>query len=374
VNSSKTYTFVLAAGGTGGHVFPAIAIADALRDSGKNVNIHFIGTRDKMEFIAVPRAGYPIHDIWISGFHRNFTLKNLLFPIKLIRSLLQTRRILKSIQPDMVIACGGYVAGPVGYIANKLRIPVVLQEQNSLPGVTNRLLASKAQLIFTAFEQADEFFPKEKTKLYGNPTRKSLLKKANSGAFEHFGFVAGKPTVLILGGSLGARAINETVRDNLDQLHNELGLQILWQCGTRFYDSLQKEVNIKAYPNLRLVSFLDNMNYAYGIADLVVSRAGASSCAELLVTGKPSILVPSPYVAGDHQTYNAKAMVENGAAIMLRDNELSSTFVQTLKNVVFDKEQLERMSLLAFSLAKPDAAEAIAHEIFELIDSKTNRD
>jgi UDP-N-acetylglucosamine--N-acetylmuramyl-(pentapeptide) pyrophosphoryl-undecaprenol N-acetylglucosamine transferase len=368
----KTYTIVLAAGGTGGHVFPAIAIADALRDSGKNVNLHFVGTRDKMEFVAVPRAGYEIHDIWISGFHRNFTLKNLLFPLKLLRSLWQTRGILKKIQPDLVVACGGYVAGPVGYVANKLKIPVVLQEQNSLPGVTNRLLASKADLIFTAFEQADDFFPKKKTKLLGNPTRKSLLKKVGDEAYKAFGFIPNKPTLLVLGGSLGARAINETVRDNLDVLHNELGLQILWQCGTRFYDSLVKEVPIQNYDNLRLVSFLDNMPFAYGISDLVISRAGASSCAELLVTGKPSILVPSPYVAGDHQTYNAKAMVENGAAIMLKDHELSKSFVSTVKEVIFDNDQLERMSALAFSLAKPEAAKEIANQIIQLIDSKRN--
>lgn len=372
MKQSKPYTFVLAAGGTGGHVFPAIAIADALRDSGRPVELHFIGTRDKMEFVAVPRAGYPIHDIWISGFHRNFTLKNLLFPFKLIRSLWQTRGILKKINPDMVIACGGYVAGPVGYVAHKLRIPVVLQEQNSLPGVTNRLLASKARLIFTAFEQADDYFPEEKTKLLGNPTRKSLLSKTDESAFHHFGFESSKPTLLILGGSLGARAINETVRDNMDYLHNELGLQILWQCGTRFYDSLIKELNVHEYPNLRLVSFLDNMSFAYGIADLVVSRAGASSCAELLVTGKPSILVPSPYVAGDHQSYNAKAMVENGAAIMLRDHELSSMFVNTVKTIIFDEEQLDRMSTLAISLAKPNAAEEIAKELFIYLDSQQN--
>ncbi|NCP83984.1 MAG: undecaprenyldiphospho-muramoylpentapeptide beta-N-acetylglucosaminyltransferase [Bacteroidetes bacterium] len=372
MSTLSTYKIVLAAGGTGGHVFPAIAIADALRDTGKSVHLQFIGTKDKMEFVAVPRAGYEIHDIWISGFHRNFTLKNLLFPFKLLRSLLQTRRILKKIQPDLIVACGGYVAGPVGYVANKLKIPVVLQEQNSLPGVTNRLLASKADLIFTAFEQADDFFPKKKTRLLGNPTRKALLKKVGNEAFVAFGFSPNKPTLLVLGGSLGARAINETVRHNLDLLHNEMGLQILWQCGTRFYDSLIKEVPIKNYDNLRLVSFLDNMPFAYGISDLVVSRAGASSCAELLVTGKPSILVPSPYVAGDHQTYNAKAMVENGAAIMLRDHELSSLFVSTVKDVIFDSEQLERMSALAFSLAKPDAAKEIADQILHLIDSKSN--
>lgn len=370
--SDKVYKIVLAAGGTGGHVFPAIAIADALRDTGANVDIHFIGTRDKMEFIAVPKAGYPIHEIWISGFHRTFTLKNLLFPFKLIRSLWQTRAILKKLKPDMVISCGGYVAGPVGWVAAKMGMPIVVQEQNSLPGVTNRLLAGKAELIFTAFEQADEFFPKEKTRLLGNPTRKELLTPAGDEAFKAFGFKKDQPTLLVLGGSLGAKAINEAVRDHLDELHNVLGLQILWQCGTRFYDSLIKEVQVKNYPNLRLVSFLDNMPFAYKVSDLVVSRAGASSCAELLVTGMPSILVPSPYVAGDHQTYNAKAMVENGAAIMLRDDVLSKSIVKTVKEVINDQEQLDRMSMLALSLAKPEASTEIAKEVLRIIDLKRN--
>ncbi|TNE74485.1 undecaprenyldiphospho-muramoylpentapeptide beta-N-acetylglucosaminyltransferase [bacterium] len=370
--SGEVNKIVLAAGGTGGHVFPAIAIADALRDSGKSVDLQFIGTKDKMEWIAVPKAGYPIHHIWISGFHRNITLKNLMFPFKLIRSLLQTRDILKKLKPDMVVACGGYVSGPVGYVAAKMGIPVVLQEQNSFPGVTNRLLANKASLIFTAFEQADEFFPSEKTRLLGNPTRKSLIQQVGTEAFASFGFSPNKPTILVLGGSLGAKAINESVANHLDELHNELGLQIIWQCGTRYYDSLSKEIPIQNYPNLRLMSFLDNMPHAYHVADLVMSRAGASSCAELLVTGKPSILVPSPHVAGDHQTYNAMAMVENGAAIMLKDDLLNRQLVPTIRELISDQEQLDRMSALAHSLAKPDAAKEIAKEVLRIIELKRN--
>lgn len=370
--SNKPYKIVLAAGGTGGHVFPAIAIADALRDSGKAVDLQFIGTRDKMEWVVVPKAGYPIHHIWISGFHRNITIKNLMFPFKLLRSLWQTREILKKLKPELVLACGGYVSGPVGYMAAKMGIPLVLQEQNSFPGVTNRLLANKAKLIFTAFEQADAYFPKDKTRLLGNPTRKSLLKNVGQEAYEAFGFSPNKPTLLVLGGSLGAKTINEAVAHHLKELHDELGLQILWQCGTRYYDTLIKEIPIQAYPNLRLVSFLDNMPFAYKVADLVISRAGASSCAELLVTGKPSILVPSPHVAGDHQTHNAMAMVENGAAIMLRDDQLDKKIVATVREVITNQEQLDRMSLLALSLAKPDAAKEIAQEVLRIIDLKRN--
>ena len=372
MSDKSTYKIVLAAGGTGGHVFPAIAIADAFRDSGAPVDLQFIGTRDKMEFVAVPKAGYPIHNIWISGFHRTFTLKNFLFPFKLIRSLFQTRTILKQLKPDLIVACGGYVSGPAGYVAAKMGIPIVLQEQNSFPGVTNRLLANKAQLIFTAFEQADEYFPKEKTRLLGNPTRKSLMTKIGDEAYKAFGFKKGVPTLLVLGGSLGARAINDAVVRDLDTLHNDLGMQILWQCGTRYYDDLIKSIPIQSFPNLRLVSFLDNMPFAYKVSDLVVSRAGASSCAELLVTGMPSILVPSPYVAGDHQTHNAKAMVENGAAIMLKDDVLEKKLVRTIKEVIFDQEQLDRMSMLAYSLAKPNAAKEIAKEVLRIIDLKKN--
>ena len=362
---SDRFKVLIAAGGTGGHVFPAISIADALRDSNLPIEVAFVGTRDKMEWIAVPRAGYKIFSIWISGFHRQLTPKNLMFPFKLIRSVLQSRSILNQFKPDLVISCGGYVAGPIGWVAAKRKIPIIIQEQNSFPGVTNRMLAKNADIIFTAFQDADNHLPEGKTILLGNPTRKSLLNGFGNEAYSRFNLDPNKPVLLVLGGSGGARNINEAVKANLEYLHNTLELQILWQSGAKYFDEIRNSLATKQYPNLRLVDFIDHMPEAYAVASLVISRAGASSCAELLITGKPSILVPSPNVAGDHQTKNAKSMVSSGAAECIDDNSLLRELPEIVANIIFDAEKLQAMSKAAKSLAKPDAAEKIADYIVE---------
>lgn len=364
---SKTYRILIAAGGTGGHIFPAIAIADALRSRSEETEIAFVGTKNHMEWFAVPNAGYPIYNIWISGIHRRITPKNLMFPMKLGVSLWQSRGILDKFKPDIVIGCGGYVTGPIGYEAYRAKIPLVLQEQNSYPGLTNRLLSKYAHLIFTAFPQADQFFPENRTLLCGNPTRKSLQRADAESAYSKFGFNHDKKTLLVLGGSGGARTINTTIRQNLDVLHNDLNLQVIWQCGTRYYDSLKKEIKLKNYPHLILIDFLEHMPEAYKVSDMVISRAGASSCAELMVLGKPSILVPSPNVAGDHQTKNAMAMVENGAAILIKDNEFSQKLVGDIRDLVDQPERLKSMSDAALKLAKPDAADRIAEKVMEIV-------
>ncbi|WP_246043157.1 undecaprenyldiphospho-muramoylpentapeptide beta-N-acetylglucosaminyltransferase [Fodinibius saliphilus] len=357
---------LIAAGGTGGHVYPAIAIADALRETYDDTDILFVGTKDHMEWETVPKAGYNITSIWISGFHRRLTVKNLIFPVKLVTSLVQSLRILNRFKPDVVISCGGYAAGPIGWVATQKGIPLVVQEQNSYPGVTNRILGKNAEYIFTAFKEADHYFPIEKTKLAGNPTRKSLTAIDQQQAYKNFGFSQNKKTLLVLGGSGGAKSINEAMLHNIEKLHDEMGLQIIWQCGKRYYDQLRSDIRPQAYDQLLLKDFIHDMPAAYEVADIVVSRAGALSCAELALTGNASILVPSPNVAGDHQTKNAQSMVQEGAAKMAPDNELKDMLPSLIGKVIHDKNKLKQMNNAAKSLARPEAAKTIANKVFEL--------
>lgn len=363
---------LIAAGGTGGHVYPAIAIADALLERHTDMGILFVGTKNHMEWNAVPRAGYNIKSIWISGFHRRLTLKNLLFPVKLAASLVQSYAIISAFRPHLVVSCGGYAAGPIGWIAARRNIPLIIQEQNSFPGVTNRLLARDARRIFTAFKDAAGYLPKEKIALKGNPTRSTLTQADEESSYSSFRFSKEKLTLLVLGGSGGARVINEAMAQNIRQLHDEIGLQIIWQCGERYYDDLHTRLNTDEFEHLRLVDFLHNMPEAYAVADLVVSRAGALSCSELKLTGKPSILIPSPNVAGDHQTKNARSMVDEGAALLLKDAEARNRLPQLVREVIFDRARLAEMSGAALKLARPNAAGEIAGEILELIEINKN--
>lgn len=368
ISSQKPIRVLLAAGGTGGHVYPAIAIADAVKKSAPQADFLFVGTRDRMEWKAVPKSGYAIKSVWISGFHRRLTAQNLLFPLKLVTSLAQSFKILKSFKPDVLVACGGFAAGPVGWVAAKLNIPVVLQEQNSFPGVTNRMLAKQASAVFTAFKEAEKYFPAEKVKLVGNPVRKQLEKSDRTAALKSFGFTEEAPVLLILGGSGGAKALNDIMSQNLEALHNGLNLQIIWQCGDRYLAGLQSEIPADKYPRLRLVSFIDDMPAAYGAADLVITRAGASTCSELMMLGQPAVFVPSPNVAGDHQTKNAASMVTAKAARLLKENQLEEKFLDTIRELIFNKSELEQMSKAMKKLAKPDAAATIANEILSIAD------
>lgn len=356
---------LIAAGGTGGHVYPAIAIADALREISASVKILFVGTKNHMEWKAVPKAGYDITSIWISGFHRRLTLKNLLFPLKLATSLIQSFAIIQKFNPDVAVSCGGYTAGPVGWVAAKRGVPLIVQEQNSYPGITNRILGRSAEIIFTAFKDADDYFPAGSTTLVGNPTRKSLAEADKQEAYKKFDFHSDKRTLLVLGGSGGAKSINDAMLQHVQMLHDELNLQIIWQCGERYYDQIRSELKPKSLENVRLKDFIQEMPKAYAVADLVVSRAGALSCSELALTGKPSILVPSPNVAGDHQTKNAKSMVQEGAAKLAADDKLKDILVDKISEVITDDQQLNNMSEAAEKLARPDAAETIANEVLE---------
>lgn len=367
--SMATYRVLMAAGGTGGHVYPAIAIADALKAQGSDMDIRFVGTKNHMEWTSVPKAGYEITPIWISGLQRRLTPKNVLFPIKLLTALVQSYWLLRSFRPSIVISCGGYVAGPVGWVAAKLGIPIMIQEQNSYPGVTNRMLACYARRIFTAFPDAQNYFPKDRVRMVGNPTRNKLRQANAQTAREYFRFTEDRPVLLVLGGSLGAKSINEAMRHSLDTLHDIVGLQIIWQCGKRYIDDLEKDIDVEDYPRLRLHAYLDDMPAAYAAADLAVSRAGASSCSELMITGTPSVLVPSPHVAGDHQTMNARSMQEQGASEILEDISLQDTLSELVTRLLADHEQLRRMNDAALAMAKPMAAQDIAEEIRTTIET-----
>ncbi|TVQ01745.1 MAG: undecaprenyldiphospho-muramoylpentapeptide beta-N-acetylglucosaminyltransferase [Balneolaceae bacterium] len=354
---------LMAAGGTGGHVYPAIAIADAIGRLRPDTEIRFVGTRDRMEWKAVPRYGYKIKSIWISGLHRRFTIQNLLFPLKLVVSVIQSYFVLKTFKPDVVIACGGFASGPIGWAAAKLGIPLILQEQNSFPGVTNRMLGKHAALIFTAFENATSHFPEQKVQLTGNPVRSRLFITDRNDALKAFDFSPDSPVLLILGGSGGALALNEAMIKYLDELHNLCNLQIIWQSGEKYADGIRDRIRISNYPNLRLMEFIDDMPSAYGAADLVVTRAGAGTCSELMNIGQPAILVPSPNVAGDHQTKNAQSLVNAGAAELLIEEHLDQDFANTIKNLIQNRDKLVEMSNAMKSLARPDAADVIAKDI-----------
>ncbi|MCC5941763.1 MAG: undecaprenyldiphospho-muramoylpentapeptide beta-N-acetylglucosaminyltransferase [Balneolaceae bacterium] len=361
---------VMAAGGTGGHVYPAIAIADAFVKKHPETKVLFVGTRDRMEWQTVPKYGYEIKSVWISGFHRRLTIQNLIFPIKLIVSVIQSFFILRSFKPDMLIACGGFASGPVGWVAVKLGIPLILQEQNSYPGVTNRMLAKHAEMIFTAFDDASQFLPKEKVHLTGNPVRNIFKKADREAALSSYKFHSESPVLLVMGGSGGALALNELMINQLEILHNKLGLQIIWQCGEKYLKGITSRIDLSSFPNLRLTAFIDDMSAAYGSADLVVTRAGAGTCSELMTVGLPAILVPSPNVAGNHQEKNARSLVDAGAAEILIEETLEADFSATIEAYIKDTAKLEAMSQAMLSLAKPDAAKKIADEISTYVKQK----
>ncbi len=377
ISSTETLTaamrpvrVLMAAGGTGGHVYPAISIANAITQKIPEADILFVGTKDRMEWTTVPKEGYPIKGIWISGFHRRLTIQNLLFPFKLIVSIVQSLIILRRFRPDVLIACGGFAAGPAGWVAAMAGIPIMLQEQNSFPGVTNRLLAKHASIIFTAFEEASEYFNHDNIRVSGNPVRKELREADKKEALETFRFTDKKKTLLVLGGSGGAKSMNDAMLSWAQKFHDDLQIQIIWQCGNKYFREIRQHLDTEKLTNLRLLAYIDDMPAAYAAADLAVSRAGAISCSELMTTATPSVLVPSPHVAGDHQKKNARAMVSNGAADMLEDGEIAGKLFETVKELIFDESKLAEMSRSASKLATPDAAEKIAGDILEFLRSE----
>ena len=358
------YRFIFSGGGTGGHIYPAIAIANELKRRFNDAEFLFVGAKDKMEMEKVPQAGYKIKGLWISGLQRKLTFKNLMFPIKLISSLLKARSIVKKFQPDVAIGTGGFASGPTLRMAAFAGVPCVLQEQNSYAGITNKLLATKAEKICVAYDEMEQFFPREKVIKTGNPVRAHLvaLNVDKERVLDFFGVSDKNPTVLILGGSLGARRINQLIEKELD-FFKDLGVQLLWQCGKLYYEEYKKWDS----DTVKVKSFLNRMDYAYTLADIIISRAGAGSVSELCLVGKPTLFVPSPNVAEDHQTKNAKALVKEGAAIMIKEEDLELEFETVFKDVLDSKKKQNALSKNIKRLALPKATEHIVDEIEKLL-------
>jgi UDP-N-acetylglucosamine--N-acetylmuramyl-(pentapeptide) pyrophosphoryl-undecaprenol N-acetylglucosamine transferase len=357
--------FILSGGGTGGHIYPAIAIANELKSRFPNAEFLFVGAKDKMEMQKVPQAGYKIEGLWIAGLQRKLTLQNMMFPFKLISSLWKSRQIINKFKPDVVIGTGGFASGPLLQVANGRNIPTLVQEQNSFPGITNKLLSKKANKICVAYESLERFFPKEKIVLTGNPVREDLLNidTKKDEAIAHFNLDSTKKTLLILGGSLGARKINQLVEK---EIYNIVGkdIQIIWQCG-KFYVNEYK--HFSDGKNVQVLDFIDRMDLVYAAADFVISRAGASSVSELCLVGKPTIFIPSPNVAEDHQTKNAKAIVDKKGAVMIKESELENTFDTVFSNLISDENLQKELSQNIKNLAKPNATKDIVEEIIKLI-------
>lgn len=357
--------FIISGGGTGGHIYPAVAIANELKAQFPDATFLFVGAKDKMEMQKVPQAGYKIEGLWIAGLQRKITVQNAMFPIKLASSLLKSFFILKRFKPDVVIGTGGFASGAVLKVASMLGIPTIIQEQNSYPGITNKLLAKKANSICVAYENLERFFPKEKLHFTGNPVRQDLMEVASKKeeAIAHFKLDASKKTLLILGGSLGARRINQLIEKELDFLL-QLDFQIIWQCGKHYLNEYSKYNETE---NVQVTAFIDRMDLVYAAADIVISRSGASSVSELCIVGKPTIFIPSPNVSEDHQTKNAKAIVERGAAILIKESNLDDEFKIVFEAIVKDQGKLLNLTENIKKLAKPNATKAIVEEIKKVL-------
>jgi UDP-N-acetylglucosamine--N-acetylmuramyl-(pentapeptide) pyrophosphoryl-undecaprenol N-acetylglucosamine transferase len=359
---------IISGGGTGGHVFPAIAIANAILKKDKEAAILFIGANGKMEMERVPAAGFLIKGLPISGFQRHSIWKNILLPFRILASFILGYSIIRQFKPDVVIGVGGYASGPTLKLAGMMKIPTLIQEQNSYPGMTNRMLAKKASKICVAYEGLQQFFPSEKIVFTGNPVRQDLInlegKKEEAVAFFHVD--PAKKTLLVLGGSLGAGTINKSVKDCVDRDITDRGIQIIWQTGRYYYDDILSNFYGLRKQGVFIYPFIERMDLAYAAADLIVSRAGAIAISELCVVSKPAILIPSPNVAEDHQTRNAEALSKKNAALLIRDDVAIKDLHTTILNVFSATELKEELSRNISLLAIPDASMRIADEVINL--------
>jgi UDP-N-acetylglucosamine--N-acetylmuramyl-(pentapeptide) pyrophosphoryl-undecaprenol N-acetylglucosamine transferase len=356
---------IISGGGTGGHLFPAIAIAKTLQAIDSEVEILFVGAESRMEMEKVPEAGYQIIGLPIEGFNRKNLFKNFAVLVKIAKSLNKARKILKEFNPTAAIGVGGFASGPLLWAASQMHIPVYIQEQNSYAGITNKLLAKKARLIFVAYQNMDRFFPAQKIRLTGNPVRSDIYQntKDKKEALEYFGLSNTKKTILCLGGSLGARSLNESIAYHLQWFYQQKDYQLIWQCG-RIYHEKYKAI-VETGRNVVLLDFISNMEMAYAAADLIISRSGAGTISELCLVGKPVILVPSPNVAEDHQTKNARELVNSNAAIMIPDNEAKEKLLSEAVSLLVDSEKCNKLASNIKKLAIPNAAENIANAILE---------
>ncbi len=367
---------LISGGGTGGHIFPAIAIANAIKSRVPNAEFLFVGALGRMEMEKVPQAGYTIIGLPVAGFQRGFSFeairKNVLFPFKLISSLLESLKIVKSFQPDIAIGVGGYASGPMLWAAQSKGIPTLIQEQNSFAGITNKILARKAKVICTAYSGMERFFPSEKIVLTGNPIRKDIQEAAllKLAAQVHFKLSAEKKTILVIGGSLGARTINQSIAAGVDAIRTA-DVQLIWQTGKTFYPTAAELCSQKGngWGEAKAFDFIKEMNLAYAAADLVISRAGALSISELCVVGRAAILVPSPNVSEDHQTQNALALVQKNAAVLVRDQDAAQTLVPTALELIKNQEKRTALQQSIAPLGIANADERIADEVFKLLKS-----
>ena len=379
----KETRVIVSGGGTGGHIFPAISIANAIRQLRPEAKILFVGAEGRMEMQRVPDAGYEIIGLPVAGFDRKRLWRNVSVLIKLVRSQWKARKIIKKFKPQVAVGVGGYASGPTLKMAATMGIPTLIQEQNSYAGVTNKLLAKQAKKICVAYEGMERFFPQEKIILTGNPVRQTLVSEqvSREDAAKHFDLDPNRKTVLIIGGSLGARTLNETMIANLNMIQAHPEVQFIWQVGKIYIDQVKEALraysgelvcnsHIVTMPNLYVNDFIKHMEYAYGIADLVVSRAGAGSISEFCLLGKPVILVPSPNVAEDHQTQNALALVRRDAALYVKDVEAKEQLVELAIETVKDNDKLQALNRNILEMALPDSAEIIAKEVLRLADEK----
>ena len=357
---------ILSGGGTGGHIYPAISIANELKSRDNNSEILFVGARDKMEMKIVPKYGFEILGLWISGFNRGKIFNNLLFPLKLLVSVFQSIILIKKFKPDVVVGTGGYASGPTLYIANLFNIPTLIQEQNSYPGITNKILSKRVNTVCVAYRNLDKFFPKDKLVLTGNPVRSSISSNADyfDKGIRHFKLDSNKKTLLVIGGSLGSREINKSIYSIIDYL-KYLNLQLIWQCGKLYYDQYKSMVDSE---NIKLVDFLDEINLAFSVSDFIISRAGASSVSELSIIGKPVIFIPSPNVAEDHQLKNAQAIVENDAAILVEEKNLEKDLKKKINMLNSSSELRNKLSKNIKKLAFVNAKNDIVNEIKKIMN------
>ncbi|MGA7159831.1 MAG: undecaprenyldiphospho-muramoylpentapeptide beta-N-acetylglucosaminyltransferase [Bacteroidota bacterium] len=361
---SEPPSILFAAGGTGGHLFPAIAIAEETRKIRPDARITFVGTKNKIEARVVPEKGFAFYTIWISGFHRRLTIDNLLFPVKIVVSIVQSFFLIRKLRPSVVVGTGGYVCGPILSVASLMKIPTVVHESNSYPGVTTRIVASRVSKVFLTFEATKKWLPSldsKKIELVGNPTRDSLGKISASDGLKYFDLEQNNKTLLVFGGSLGAASLNSAMDKIIGKLIQS-GIQVIWQVGEKDFDRYGSKRN----KNVWVGKFIDKMEYAYAAADVVLCRSGATTLAELTRLGKPAVLVPYPHAAAKHQELNAQTLVEAGAAVMIKDTDLDAKILSTLKEILLNDTVRSDMGKKSLRLGKPDAGKEIAQKILGL--------
>lgn len=366
----RNIKIIISGGGTGGHLFPAIAIANALGRIEPGVKILFVGAEGRMEMQKVPEAGYEIVGLPVAGLVRGVSLRNIGVAFRLFRSMIRSGQIIRKFAPDAVVGVGGYASGPVLKQAQQHNIPTLIQEQNSYAGVTNKLLARKAEKICVAYEGMDKYFPKEKIMLTGNPVRQAYdsLDSLRGEALQHFNLESGMPVILVLGGSLGAGTINESAGGGLGRIETS-GVQMIWQTGSHWYDRMRDVAEGEGVTRIRVTGFINRMDLAYAAADVIISRAGAGTISELALVGKPVILVPSPNVAEDHQTHNAMALVNRGAALLVRDTDAREQLITAALELVADSARRNSLSENIRKMAIRDADEVIAREVLKMVKS-----